>query len=68
MKIEYIVDNSGVSKGHIKELPDNLAKYLISSKIAVEVKEEKVFKKEFKTEEVLETKENKFTKKTKGNK
>jgi len=65
MKVEYIQDNSGVSKGAKRDLPNSIAKYLIDAGI---VKEDVVIKKELKPESTFETKENKVTKKTKSNK
>ena len=68
MKIEYIIDNSGVSKGYKRELPDNLAKALIAAGIVKEVvvKEEKIEQKESKLD--IQVKEYRFDKKTKSKK
>lgn len=50
MKIEIIVEVAGMTKGMIKDVPNNIAQNLIDRKLAVEVKAEKP-KKATKTDE-----------------
>lgn len=67
MKVKYLKEAAGVKAGTERDLPEALAKALVSKGVVEEVKaakqEPKIEKKEVKVE--LETKENKYVSKRK---